>query len=177
MLQNDPTWLALRNSTAWEDASIALREITEEVVERTRWRVIREFAGMRGRVVSVDKTLESLAMHLLEMMHPRVSAKIYNSSNLPRQYRLLSQSSRECIVSIVRYALVIDILEEMSERRQVYYISTEWCMVQSVMDEYLLMFKEKRDRPHNDGNYHGLPNSARRRRKQLRTSLGMSIGG
>jgi hypothetical protein len=156
-----------------------------EAIFAARWRIIRVFTDVRvgqgrsatpGSIAGLDDQLTSLATYLHRHIGERARDKIYSSLDLPRKYRHYSGKEKERLADCVRYELFVRLLTLMKEMNSIWRMDGEWWVPQSVMDEYLLLFKGAKESYRNQRSFHGRPNRDRQRLRGLGYAPGTSTG-
>jgi hypothetical protein len=185
---NSPT----RTRTTYQQGNLELKDFFTqgefaELIASFRWRISRVFceapaSGSRrranqGYIAGLDDKIGSLAEYILRNIDEHARQKIYAAKDLPELYSSLPPRMREKTASFVRYELVIRQLVMMRKQRDLYYMTGNWEVTQSVLDEYLIRFVDARDSYENDANWHGRPRSARQRFRELGMAPGTSTGG
>ncbi|HSW78264.1 MAG TPA: hypothetical protein VLG36_05690 [Candidatus Chromulinivoraceae bacterium] len=158
-------------------------EVLEKMEREVRYQTIKVFALARSRtdsratpgyVLGLGDKVGDLARYVAGHVKAYTWRAILTVKDLPVVYGACAKSEIDYILRRIKHELIVRVLVRLRDEFSIWYMSGEWSMVPTVVDDYLLSGRPHKDSYHNARNYHGRPKRDRRRLKQLGMAPGVS---
>lgn len=158
-------------------------EVLEGWEEEVRFQAIGVFALARSRsdkhatpgyLLGLSDKVGDLARYVAAHIKDYAWRSILSAKDLPTAYRTCTKGEIAYILRHIRHQLVVRVLVKLRDEFSIWYMSGEWSMVPTVVDDYLLKHRQRKDAYRNERSFHGRPKRDRGRLRQLGMAPGVS---